>query len=137
MGCKLIKCECGKRFPVNPLKHTRDECVYCPFCGRAVKNPYKRRSLQFNLGWLERKIDEWKYYREVDKFLREYGFKTEVLDPTTGKVKTVTRFSLSDWKKGKRPRITVEDIIEHLPRGATEIDVRREIERINRLMQGP
>ena len=136
-SCELIKCECGRRFPVNPLKHPRDDHLYCPFCRRPVKNPYKQRILpSFDPRWLKRKIDRWRYYREVDKFLKEYGFKTEILDPNTGKMKTITRFSLSDWKQGKRPRITVEDVIAHLPRGASEIEIRREIERINRLLQG-
>ena len=133
---KLIKCKCGKRFPVNPLKHPRDDYLYCPFCHRPIRNPYKQRSLSFNLKWLKRKVNEWRYYREVDKFLREYGFKTEILDPATGKVKTITRFSLNDWKQGKRPRITVEDVKAHLPKGTSKIEIEREIERINKLFQG-
>jgi len=134
---ELIKCKCGRRFPVNPLKHHRDDYLYCPFCRRPIENPYKQRVLpSFNLKWLKEKIDEWRYYREVDKFLREYGFKTEILDPTTGKVKTITRFSLNDWKQGKRPKITVEDVVAHLPRGASKIEIEREIERINKLLQG-
>jgi len=134
---ELVKCECGKRFPVNPLKHPRDDYLYCPFCHTPIRNPYKQRILpSFNLKWLKDKINRWRYYREVEKFLREYEFKTEVFDPSTGKTKTVTRFSLSDWKKGKRPRITVEDVKEHLPKGASQIEIEREIERINKLLQG-
>ena len=30
----LIRCECGRRFPVNPDKHLNRDYRICPFCGR-------------------------------------------------------------------------------------------------------
>jgi len=132
----LIKCECGKRFPINPLKHPRDDFVYCPFCHRAIENPYKQRILpSFNLKWLTERVNRWKYYREVDKLLKEYGFKKEIIDPNTGRRKVVATFSLSDWKKGKRPKITREDVINHLPKGASNMEIEREMQRINKMFQ--
>ena len=136
-NCELMKCECGRRFPVNPLKHPRDDYIYCPSCHRAIKNPYKQRILpSFNLKWLKEKIDRWRYYREVDKFLKEYGFKKVILDPNTGRQKVVAIFSLRDWKQGKRPQITREDVIAHLPKGASEIEIEREMQRVNKILQG-
>lgn len=44
----LLKCGCGRRFPLNPSKHQKDKEVLCPSCLSPVPNP------AYNPGWLPR-----------------------------------------------------------------------------------
>jgi len=53
----LIKCVCGKRFPVNTWKHPNRRRVFCPFCRTPHENSF------FNPEW---KPNE-KYWEERRK----------------------------------------------------------------------
>jgi len=37
---ELIKCKCGKRFPVNKWKHPNRRIVFCPFCRQVYENKW-------------------------------------------------------------------------------------------------
>jgi DNA-directed RNA polymerase subunit RPC12/RpoP len=42
MASQNIKCPgCKKHFPLNPMKHQKDDTVSCPFCRTTVKNDFK------------------------------------------------------------------------------------------------
>jgi hypothetical protein len=51
----LVKCECGKRFPVNPNKHVHDDEIKCPFCGFMHKNNFKDNNWKPNEEWHKNK----------------------------------------------------------------------------------
>ena len=124
---EVVKCKvCHRKIVVNPLKHQYDDNIFCPFCGHAIPNPF-RKPLKVNVRWLERKVMKRKYYDEVKKFLREYGFK----DGTVGK-----RFSLNEWKKGARPKVTLDMLRERLGLNASEERIKQEVNKILRLMKG-
>jgi len=36
----LIKCVCGKCFPLNPDKHKHRKVVFCPWCRTAFENSF-------------------------------------------------------------------------------------------------
>jgi hypothetical protein len=36
----LIKCSCGKRFPISTWKHPNRRIIYCPFCRQPFKNSF-------------------------------------------------------------------------------------------------
>lgn len=51
MSVIIIKCKCGKGFPVNTWKHPNRTEVQCPFCRTPYKNSY------FDNGW--KPNEEW------------------------------------------------------------------------------
>lgn len=52
----LIKCPCGKRFPLNPKKHENDKVVFCPFCRMPHTNSLFNKQWKPNEEyWKERK----------------------------------------------------------------------------------
>jgi len=54
---KIVKCNCGHRFPNNPEKHQGRKKL-CPRCG----NPYTKKGINWkpNLNWLKNKKSQWK-----------------------------------------------------------------------------
>ena len=126
----LINCDgCHKNFPFNPEKHKHDKWIYCPWCKNQIRNPTKNlRIPKPNLNWIRQKLAKRKAKKEANKFLDRYFPK----DPEGNRA-----FSVNSWLKGKRPRLSTEDVEvvlrRVLKRKPTTAEIAQEIEALSKL----
>jgi hypothetical protein len=53
---ELIKCVCGKQFPVNYSKHPNRKVVYCPFSGHSFKQRVTDDAWVPNASWWKERL---------------------------------------------------------------------------------
>ena len=66
---EIVKCDCGYRFPNNPMKHQGRKKL-CPRCG----TPYTKKGINWkpNLNWLKNKTAQWKRPKKSEQSLMPF-----------------------------------------------------------------